>query len=353
MRFFGTSDRNVYDRSIMHAFARDGSVELITGFGAYPHLGVVDAYAVVRRGDAQHAVRASDALGGDRMAQEVGPLRFEVVEPLRAIRAVCDGDDLGLSFDLTWRGAFPACDEPRHVFRQDGRLILDASRFVQLGSWEGTVRHGGDELAVDDAAWSGTRDRSWGIRPIGEAEPPGRPGSDDFGFWWCWVPLRFDDFAVVVIVQEEGDGHRVLNDAVRIWPESSGRRPEQLGWPELDIRYRSGTRYPEGATIHLTDRDRRPIEIDIETLGGLALNVGAGYPGDPDWGHGRWMGESWVDARTYSLTDPEVEARLPWGTIDHVARATCDGAVGTGIFEHATMGRHTPSGFTDLMSVAP
>ena len=39
--------------------------------------------------------------------------------------------------------------------------------------------------------------------------------------------------------------------------------------------------------------------------------------------------------------------------IDHVARATCGDAVGWGLFEHGTIGRHEPSGFTDLGSVAP
>lgn len=55
--------------------------------------------------------------------------------------------------------------------------------------------------------WTGTRDRSWGIRPLGEAEPPGRAADEPSGgFWWLYVPLRFDDFAVVVIAQEEPDG---------------------------------------------------------------------------------------------------------------------------------------------------
>jgi hypothetical protein len=36
-----------------------------------------------------------------------------------------------------------------------------------------------------------------------------------------------------------------------------------------------------------------------------------------------------------------------------VARATCDGATGWGLFEHASLGRHDPSGFADWSSVAP
>lgn len=353
MRYFGTSDRNVYDRSIFHAFERSGEVELITGLGVYPHLGVIDGYATVRRGDRQVAVRTSDALGDDRMEQRVGPLRVDVLEPLRRLRVRCDAEEHGIGFDLTWNAAFPAVEEPRHVHRQADRLILDACRFVQVGAWEGMLRVDGQELAVDDRAWSGTRDRSWGIRPVGEAEPPGRPAEGTGGFWWCWVPLRFEHFAIVVIVQELPDGHRVLNEAVRIWPDDTGRPPEQLGWPEIDIAYRSGTRHPERATLHLAERGGKPVTVEIETRGFVALHVGAGYGGDPDWGHGQWRGPGWVEGAVYDLTDPAITGRIPYGVIDHVARATCDGAEGFGIFEHASIGRHDPSGFDDLGSVAP
>jgi hypothetical protein len=59
-----------------------------------------------------------------------------------------------------------------------------------------------------------------------------------------------------------------------------------------------------------------------------------------------------VDSSVYDLTDPAVAGRIPFGVIDHVARATCDGAEGGGLFEHASIGRHDPTGFTDWASVA-
>ena len=63
-------------------------------------MGVIDAYATLRTGDVLHAVRASDALGEDRMRPEVGPLRPEVEEPLRRLRLI--SRDGRLSYDLTW-----------------------------------------------------------------------------------------------------------------------------------------------------------------------------------------------------------------------------------------------------------
>ena len=350
MAHMATSDRNAYDRCYFNAHDRSGDVFLVTGLGVYPNLGVVDAYATVRRGELQHTVRMSDALGADRMRQSVGPYRVEVVEPLHRVHLVCDADDHGVGFDLQWTGSFPAVEEPSHVMRQGGRIILDAQRFAQLGTWSGTLRVAGEELEVSGDRWVGTRDRSWGIRPVGESEPPGRAAAEpdpDFGFWWTYVPLRFEDFAVVVIAQEDGDGERMLSEAVRVWPGHS----EQLGWPEVEVRYRPGTRHPEGAVLHLGRRGME-LTVEVDTLGFVALNCGPGYGGDPDWGHGQWRGRDWIEGVTMRLDDPAVAGRVPFGVVDHVARARCEGAEGWGMFEHGTFGRHRPSGFADWGSVA-
>ena len=161
------------------------------------------------------------------------------------------------------------------------------------------------------------------------------------------MPLRFDDFTLMTIVQEDVDGFRSMNEAVRVWHD--GRR-EQLGWPEVDVRYRSGTRHPEGATM----RYRDGFVVEVETLTAVSLNVGCGYGGDPEWTHGSWRGEGWVEAAAYDLTDEAVRGRTAFSVVDHAARATTsDGAVGHGIFEHASLGRHDPTGFADWLSVAP
>ena len=354
LRHMATSDRNAYDRCYLNAHDRTGEVFFVTGLGVYPNLGVVDAYATVARSRRQHTVRLSDALGEDRSRQQVGPYRIEVLEPLRRIRVLCDATAHGLAFDLTFTGSFPAVEEPRHLLRQGGRIILDAQRFAQVGTWSGTLQVAGEDLAVSEDRWVGTRDRSWGIRPVGEPEPPGRAASEpdpDFGFWWTYVPLRFEDHMVVVIAQEDGNGDRSLSEASRVWQSPTGTRVEQLGWPEFDIRYAPGTRRPVSATLHLGRRGRE-IELEVETLGHVALNCGPGYGGDPDWNHGQWRGRDWIESVTVDLDDPSVTGRMAFGVVDHVARARMGASEGWGMFEHGTFGRHLPSGFTDWGSVA-
>jgi hypothetical protein len=349
----GTSDKNFYDRCYFNAHDRTGDVFVITGLGSYVNLGVIDAYATVKLGDVLHTVRLSGALGPDRMHQQVGPYRIEVLEPLQRVRLVCDADHHGVGFDLTWEGSFPAVEEEPHVISNGYRTILQSSRFAQMGSWTGEVRAGGQTLAVEPSTWLGSRDRSWGIRPVGDAEAPGRTAADAAagggGFWWLYVPLRFDEFQIIVIVQEKADGHRTLNDAKRVWADG---RVEQLGWPRYDIRYRSGSRHPEHATLHLTDDAGKPVTVEIDTLGFVPLQLGSGY-GDPDWAHGQWKGEDWAESVVVDLTDPAVVPRIPFGNIDHVGHASCDGAEGWGLFEHASIGAHAPTGFADVMSVAP
>ncbi len=344
-----SSDRNFYDRSYFNAHDRDGGTLAITGFGVYPNLGVVDGYLAVRRGEQVSSVRFSDALGDRGMDLRVGGYRVEVLEPLHRLRVICEHDEL--SCDMTWTGAFPAVAEQPHLILTGARPIIEASRFAQVGSWSGTLSIDGTDIALDDRVWTGTRDRSWGIRPVGEAEPPGRAAAEPSGgFWWLYAPLRFDGFAVVVIVQENPDGYRTLNDAVRVWPDG---RVEQLGWPRVEIDYRSGTRHPAAARLSLTASDGTPLDIEITTGTAVPLHVGCGYSGDPDWQHGLWKGRGWTDFRRYDLTDPAVAARIPYGVTDHVARARCGEAVGWGLFEHASLGRHDPTGFGDWGSVAP
>ena len=204
--------------------------------------------------------------------------------------------------------------------------------------------------------WIGSRDRSWGIRPIGEAEPAGRPADPPFeACGGCTCRWQFDEFWVVVIIQEEPDGFRSLNDCTRIWRDG---RVEQLGWPRVKIHYRSGTRIPDRRD-HRGHRPRRgkPLRFDVESKAAVPIHVGGGYGGDSDWIHGVWKGEKFTERLTYDMTDPAIIGRSGFGVIDHVGRAVCHDGDGTsegwGLFEHGALGRHDPSGFADWLTVAP
>lgn len=348
-----TTDRNFYDRCYFNAIAPAGDVMVVAGAGVYPQLGVQDAFLTVRRGAVQHAARFSAALDDRPLTHRVGPFEVEVIRPLEGLRLRCETDALGA--DLVWSGSFPAVLEQPHLMAGPLRPTLLAQRFAQLGTWSGTLVVEGETIEVGPG-WHGTRDRSWGIRPVGDPDPAGRSADLPFdGMWWLYCPVQFDEFALLVILQETPDGHRTLNDASRVFADG---RVEQLGWPRVEIDYRSGGRHPERARLHLTTPAGEPLLLEIQTQASVALHVGAGYGGDPEWAHGQWRGESWSEVTTYDLSHPDVVSRLPWGVTDHAARARLVGpdgqeSLGRGMFEHASMGRHDPSGFPDWTAVAP
>lgn len=357
----GSSDRHFYDRCYLNAHDRTGDIFLITGMGFYPNLGTKDAFVLIRRGDVQTAVHLSDAAdprGNDRLDQRVVNYRVEVIEPLQRLRIVMEETE-GIAVDLTWKGLHPVIQELPHVMRQGAGTTLNAQRFAQVGSWEGLIAIDGEEIAVTPDRWIGSRDRSWGIRPQGEALPPGRPADPPFeGMWWLYVPIAFDDFGLCLIIQETPDGHRTVNDCTRVWKDG---RVEQLGWPRVQVRYTSGTREPTGATIECTTPDGKDLTFEVRSHLGVPIHVGGGYGGDSDWAHGTWKGERFTERLTYDLTDPAVAGRVMFGVIDHVGSATVhgpgagvpDGSEGWGLFEHGAIGRHDPSGFADWFTLAP
>jgi len=166
--------------------------------------------------------------------------------------------------------------------------------------------------------------------------------------------VAFDEFGICLIIQEEPDGLRTLNDCTRIWKDG---RVEQLGWPRVKIHYRSGTRIPTGATIDATDATGALLHFDVQSKLPVPIHVGGGYGGDSDWLHGMWKGDNFVERLTYDMADPAIIGRAGFGVIDHVGRAVCTeggkSVEGWGLFEHGALGRHDPSGFADWLTVAP
>lgn len=294
MRHVVTSDRNFYDRSYFNLHASDDRLFVIFGMGQYANLGVQDAYVLAADADTHRVVRASRALGLDRMDTSVGPMRIDVIEGLRKVRFVCDphdadGTPLAISCDVTWEGTVPACEEPGHQMRQNERVTFDSMRYAQTGRWTGWIEVDGVRHDVTPDRWWGTRDRSWGVRPVGEREPEGIGATRPLeGFYWIYSPMQFADCSVFLINQDEPDGSPLLRQAVRVWPD--GRR-DDLGRATLDLTIEDSTRTVTAATWHLHEPDGAPFDIDVAILLPVWVGKGTGYGFDDDWRHGMWQGE--------------------------------------------------------------
>jgi hypothetical protein len=351
IRQVGTSDRNFYDRYYFNMHPSSGDLFTIFGLGVYPNLGVMDAFLCARQGDTYQVVRASKEIGADRTNMAIGPFRIEVLEGLKRVRFVVEPNEWGLDMDVTWDAAIPAHLEPPHHRRQFGRITFDTSRFAQTGRWTGTLTFHGATHDVTPDHWWGCRDRSWGVRPIGEAEPAGiRAGHPAGGFYWNYAPMQFDDFSILYIAEEQPDGTRTLEEAVRI--PADGSPAVSLGRPEHELEFISGTREVKRARIHMTEPDGTPVVIDVEPLLPVFLAVGTGYGTENDWRHGMYQGPLKVESLTWDFNNPADKAKMV-GFVDAVARFRVGDHVGYGLWEYVIAGAHEKYGFTGYTDVAP
>lgn len=342
-----TSDRNFYDRYYFNAFCVDRPGLAITaGMGFYPNLGVADGFVAATLDDRQYVVRASRELSPASYGTTVGPLRIEVLEGLRRLRLVLEPTDGDVELDLTWERTMPAFLEADHVNRRGPRITTETSRFAQTGRWSGTLSIASEEFDVGGSAWRGGRDRSWGIRPVGEPEPTTRRFTDSAGggFLWLYCTMQFEEFSIVCILQEDRVGARSLEQAVRVWRDES-RAVDDLGSIQHDLEFEDGTRRLRSLRLHLAGSDTQaPMTVDATRLASSYLSLGTGYGTEPDWRHGAYQGPLEVQHRSYDLGDPSVAAAA-YGLVDDIAEYRIGDLVGYGLLENAVLGANDRYGF--------
>jgi hypothetical protein len=82
-----------------------------------------------------------------------------------------DSAELGITADLEFRARTAAFSEPRQTLLAGTRPVMDVTRLAQLGQWTGTIGLPSDSLTLSAPGVYGTKDRSWGIRPVGQPAP--------------------------------------------------------------------------------------------------------------------------------------------------------------------------------------
>ena len=352
-----TSDRNFYDRYYFNLHPSSDELFLVAGMGQYPNLGTMDAFVSVSHGDHLYVVRASRELGSDRSSTQVGPLGVEILEGLKKVRVFCEPNEWGLAFDLTFDGSVPAIEEPKTFLRHPhGRIHMETSRYSQVGSWSGTLEVAGKRFDVTPDRWQGVRDHSWGVRGVGEPEPPGirvKQAAQGIGFYHVWMPIQLDDGLLKFFVEADMHGNRTIEESVRIPSLEAGGEPQLMGSPQFEYRYRSGSREIEGVTVKVDDPDGKPLTIEATPLRTLYLAAGSGYIPQPDWSLGMYQGELKVEGLTYDLSTPE--ARAQYGPLyETLSRyELSSGQVGYGLLENLCVGTYYPHGFDNPGAVAP
>jgi hypothetical protein len=320
--------------------------------GLYPNRGVVDAAVGTVRGGVQRSVFASGTT--DARSTLVGPISIELVEPMRVATVRVDAPREGLRGELTFTARTVAIEEPRQTRYDGARVFMDVTRATQLGTWSGWLEIAGERIVLDDAPTYGTKDRSWGIRPL--ADPvAAAPSARSPQLFFLWAPLNFDDGGFHFSTFEDAEGiawSRTAAGLDLLQPGSSpvdARGTHHATTATHKVSFARGLRRAEHAVLHVAMANEAPSRIELEPL--LAFRMrGCGYM-HPIYAHGRYHGELVVAGEVHDAAALDTVS-LHDIHVQQVVRATWGARSGMGVLEQLVIGPHAPTGLTGVLDGA-
>ncbi len=343
---FAGTDRNFYDRFFFNGLTDDGETFFACAFGIYPQLDIMDgAFSIMHKGK-QHNLRASKHMNGDRLHLKVGPISVEIIRPLNMLRVKVSDNETGLRAYLTFMARAEPIEEPRFTRRIGTRSLMDYTRMTQNGIWAGQISVDGDEIDIRQETCRGTRDRSWGVRPVGksDSQPPAAGALSQF--FWLWTPANFPEHAAFCHTNDDAHG-RPWNRRGVIQPVGG----EEIEFEDIDISldWNPGTRRVDKAVFDFNGPDGQ-AQLRYKT-GPNFYMMGIGYT-HPEWGHGHDRGPH---DTTYDILNlDEVDDNNP-GLIHIQSISTVeldwqgDTHKGAGVVEQMFIGPHEGFGLTGLM----
>jgi hypothetical protein len=351
----GSSDPSWTEKVCAMAAARDGSLQLGFGLGKYPNRNVMDAYAGVSRGVEQITVRASRALAPNPEATVIGPIRYEILEPLRSVRFVLEANDTQpIAFDCRFDGAFPPAFEDRTHLRTGYRVRSDLVRYHQIGRCSGWIEVDGERTEITPDAWVSTRDHSWGVRvgvgrPPADQEPPAALGA--YHFLWTPSYLERADGSAYGVFMAMNHFRRPNLNSKATWGtiEHPDGRVEQMTDIVPELSYDPVNRRLLGGRVHCTMSDGSTRTMTVEVVSETGFHLGTGlYFGFDGHHHGEWRGPLHVDGERIKDCSTPDSARRVHQIRDTVVRISdpVGGGVGWGNWQPMATGELPELGLT-------
>jgi hypothetical protein len=343
---------------------KDGTMGIDFGLGRYHNRGVMDGWGAVARGRSQWTVRASRELRDDPMITEVGPLTYEIIEPLHKVRyALAKTNVQPIAYDITFTSEMPPFFEDRHKQREiDGfRIGSDVIRYHQIGTPSGWVEIEGERFEVRPEEWTEYRDHSWGTRlDVGAHNSDLRPSADfgdaKFGegeFELIWSPFMLvspngEKIAYHLYYQTK-QGRIFYSSGYRNHPDGT---QEKIARVRPEFRYDDRTRRLLGGRLHFDMLQGGTRTIEVEVAGEAAVHLGPGlYLGFDGKKHGSWKGALELDGEKFEDTLDVSTLRRIRQLRDCPITVREGDAVGHGIIETIIHGEYPEIGLTAANSL--
>lgn len=340
-----TSAREWTERIWFSAHDTEGKCQLIGGFGIYPNRNIMDAFACfVAEGKTQYCVRASRELRPAIDDVRVGPLAYEILEPMRRVRFSLGENAYGLSCDIEFSGALAPHEEEAQFARFRGRVLENIKRYVQLGKPSGWIKADGKIFKVDQAGWRAERDHSWGIRRGGGVPETGvQPGEIPQGYLYNFLLAQFGDWGVTYHTRESWEAKTITFSGAVMYPPDAGRPEGGILRVDHNYTFRPDVRQIAGGSVELHPVEGPPIELSIRPLSTCHIRAG-GYFGFRGFTHGLWMGQSFCDGFKLDLTDANTFKEVSF-LEDFMCEIKCGREVGYGIVELVLIGKYPKYGY--------
>ncbi|WP_320838601.1 hypothetical protein [Zhongshania sp.] len=342
---YSGTDRNFYDRYFFNGYSNTGDVFFALGFGIYPHLNIKDSSFCVVLDGVQHNLRASTVLDMERLDLNVGPISIDVVKPLEVLDISVNDEKSGIKAQIRFLKRCPVVKEPRFTHRVGPRTQFDYTRMTQNGSYEGFIEINGKRIDLKYSESCGTRDRSWGVRMIGERDQQPTIPEPDLQLFWLWSPVNFDGFSTLYGTSADKEG-LAWHDNMVIIPQDESKDIERLVSPTIKLyNYKPGTRHLENTQLEARDNKGELITLTMTPRYNFYMS-GLGYF-HPEWGHGLHKGRDacTYDSITLSDADPlDPNHRHIQAFVDVVFNRSGQSFNGVGVLEQLIIGPHLPSG---------
>lgn len=343
----------------------DGEVQLVSTVRTYQNNDVLDGFVCIRHEGNQHNYRVSRRWRPDIDHYGAGPLRIEIIEPMKAIRLVLEENDYGIACDITsYTEAIPY-HGPISKLRVDGRLLVERMTYEVAGRCEGWIEVAGKRFELTRERSGVFRNHSWGFLPGRGAHtihtPPmiARPRPQGLR---NWVLYTMEDHCGFYEFVEDENGIQ-WSGAIQ---NPDGSRP--LGTGEIlladraidvtkvthNLEFYEGSARIKSGNFSLTDAEGTLREFELEDMGWVYCQGGGYFGGFNDrLGQGAYRGdfheegEVWDCSHPYKIIDPagkEMDFSTPLA--ESFVRLKSGDQVGTAHFECAAFGPYPRYGLT-------